>query len=128
MSEQKRIEEKIKRTEKISDLTLYIAFGLMALTYSTFNAKSEFASLLLEGYKTEFLLASLCGVLSILSHYLQYFCGYISVEKALKEEDFQYNRKWIIYKVVRYFFYAKQFFSIAGVIVVGYAMIRVLFS
>lgn len=128
MSEAKRIEEKVKRTEAISNLTLYIAFGLVALTYSTFNAKSDFAKLLLEGYKTEFLLASLCGVLAILMHYLQYICGYISVQRALKEEDFQYDRNWKVYKSLTYFFYGKQLFSIAGVLIVGYAMVSVLFS
>ncbi|ENP0856516.1 hypothetical protein QX213_21975 [Vibrio vulnificus] len=121
MTEEKRIEDKVKRSEKISELTLYVAFGLVALTYTLFSSKSDFAKLLLE-HKSLFLIASICGVVSILLHYLQYVAGYFAAQKALAESDFQYSRKWWSYRMIKPFFVAKQIVVIAGVIVVGTAM------
>ncbi|HCM0873372.1 MULTISPECIES: hypothetical protein [Vibrio] len=121
MTEEKRIEDKVKRSEKISELTLYVAFGLVALTYTLFSSKSDFANLLLE-HKSLFLIASICGVVSILLHYLQYVAGYFAAQKALSESDFQYSRKWWSYRMIKPLFVAKQIVVIAGVIVVGTAM------
>ncbi|MFM2476397.1 hypothetical protein [Celerinatantimonas sp. MCCC 1A17872] len=121
MTEEKRIEDKVKRSEKISELTLYVAFGLVALTYTLFSSKSDFAKLLLE-YRTLFLIASICGVVSILLHYFQYVVGYYAAQKALLESDFRYNKKWWSYRMIKPFFVAKQVVVILGVIVVATAM------
>lgn len=119
---EKRISEKVARTTKISDLTRYISFGLVALTYSIFTSKSEFAVLLLENFKSLFLYASLSGFIAIFFDYLQYLFGYISVNKALKESDHQYDNEWCSYRLIKLLFVGKQLFVLIGVFLVCVAM------
>lgn len=121
--ESKRLSEKEARTRNISDLTRYIAFGLMALTYTVFTSKSDFSTSLIEDYEGLFLTASIMGVLSIASDYLQNLCGYISVKKALIESDYRYSRKWISYKLITLFFGVKQLAALIGVVLVFIAML-----
>lgn len=121
---EKRISEKVTRTTRISDLTRYISFGLVALTYSIFTSKSEFSLLLLVNFKNMFLFASLCGFIAIVFDYLQYLFGYISVNKALKESDHQYDDQWFSYRLIKIFFVGKQLFVLIGVFLVCVAMFK----
>ncbi|EJK2116998.1 hypothetical protein [Vibrio navarrensis] len=124
MSEKDRIAEKVKRSEKISDLTIYISFGLIAVTFTLFSSSSEFAKELLSNHEKLFLIASLCGFMSVFSHYLQYVFGYQATSKALKSDDYMYDRNWWSHKIIKPLFFIKQLLAIAGVVFVGFAMLQ----
>ena len=127
-NEKQRLSEKEARTRNISDLTRYIAFGLMALTYTVFTSESDFSASLIGNYEVLFLAASIAGVVSISSDYLQNLFGYISVERALKESDYKYSKKWISYKLIRLFFLIKQAAVLIGVVFVFTAMLLTIFQ
>ncbi|EPT1007642.1 hypothetical protein ACVOUM_002719 [Vibrio parahaemolyticus] len=124
MSEKDRIADKVKRSEKISDLTTYISFGLIAVTFTLFSSSSDFAKELLKSHEKLFLIASLCGFASVFSHYLQYVFGYQATSKALKSDDYMYDRNWWSYKAMKPLFWAKQALTIAGVALVGFAILQ----
>ena len=120
---EKRLSEKEKRSKGISDLVRFISFGLVALTYSLFTSKADFAIALLASHKTLFLIASISGVISLTFDYLNYLCGYIAVNAALKENDFKYVKSWRSYSWIKPCFVLKQISGLVGVIAVCIAMI-----
>ncbi|EOE6055914.1 hypothetical protein ACKJ8N_003740 [Vibrio cholerae] len=128
MSEQKLLETKEKRSQKISELTVFISFGLIALTYTLFSSSSAFSIKLLNSYSNYFIFASLCGVVAILFHYIQFLCGYMAVNKALSSDDKKYDKTWKTYMLIKPCFVLKQICTLAGVLAVGVAMFRALFA
>lgn len=122
--QEKRLSEKEKRSKGISDLVRFISFGLVALTYSLFTSKADFAIALLTNYKTLFLIASISGVISLIFDYFNYLCGYIAVNAALKESDFKYVKSWTSYSWIKRCFVLKQISALVGVIAVCIAMIQ----
>lgn len=121
---EKRLSEKETRTKGISDLTRYISFGLVALTYSLFTSKAVFAVALLTNHKVLFLLASLFGAIAIAFDYFHYLCGYVAVNKALKKENSLYEKSWLSYWLIKPLFILKQLSAVSGVVLVCIAMIK----
>ncbi|MBA6408719.1 hypothetical protein H4J63_05035 [Pseudoalteromonas sp. 5Ae-yellow] len=121
---EKRLKEKKIRTSKISDLVRYVSFGLVALTYSIFTSKADFAVLLLQNSKNLFLWASLLGALAILFDYFQYLSGYIAVNKslAMTGDNIDYNKKWISKRLIKPLFIFKQILAFSGIVLICIAM------
>ena len=108
--------EKKSVSSQISTLVRYIAFGLVAVTYSLFTSTAEFANTILREYKTLLLFATSFGGLTILIDYLQYAFGYYNVNKALGRETKEYNKNWWTYKGRDFCFKAKQCTVLLGLI------------
>ncbi len=121
---EKRLSEKETRSKGISDLTRYISFGLVALTYSLFTSKAVFAATLLTNHKELFLLASLFGALAIAFDYFHYLAGYFAVNKALKKDNHLYETSWLSYSLIKPLFVLKQLLAVSGVILVCIAMVK----
>lgn len=112
------LEEKRHVSAKISDLTRYIGFGLVAVCYAIVTSESATTQSLYGDQPRLLLLAAGLGSLSIVLDYLQFLGGYFAVNTALKNVDggFKYNSDSLAYKVRRFCYAAKQFAAMAGAI------------
>lgn len=121
------LEEKRHVSSKISDLSRYVGFGLVAVVYAILTSDSEIVIQLYEHYTTALLTAAAFGVLTVILDYLQFLGGYLSVEQALQNEEgsFRYDNKSFWYKLRVTAFWMKQataFFGallFAGVITIS---------
>lgn len=118
-----RISEKKDVSSQISTLIRYIAFGLVAVTYSLFTSTAEFSIEMLEEHKNILLYASLAGGVTILLDYFQFVFGYYAVNKALGRDNKRYSKKWLSYKGRNFCFNAKQFTVAIGLILFCVAML-----
>src|SRR4051812_22380190 len=81
--DKKRIQDdKDFTSQRMSDDTRYIGFGLSALTLALLTSSSKFAIELMENYRLFILLSSFFGCLAIFFDYLHYYFGYKSDEEA----------------------------------------------
>ena len=110
------IQQKSDVSAKISETCRYIGFGLVALYYATKVGDSAFTIVLREHQPFWIFLVGLMGALTILSDYLQYFCGYWSAENALKRDPPDYDSESEWYRARRAFFYTKQGTALVGAV------------
>ncbi|RWG55921.1 MAG: hypothetical protein EOQ64_15215 [Mesorhizobium sp.] len=118
------LAEKGNVTGKVSDISRFIAFGLLAVFYTIESGDGSFAKAL----QSQALFVYLIGVLasiSILFDYLQYFCGVKIVERALKDPLYEYDDKSVWYWGRQNLFEAKQYLVLTSsallVFVIGLA-------
>ena len=111
-----RFADKAETSGRIGDTTRYIAFGIIALVFTIHSSDSTLALEIVS--RGEFLLnlAGLFACLNVIADYLQYVCGYFSVNKALQRRDsgYTYDDASIVYRGRAFFFWAKQALSFSG--------------
>lgn len=112
----KVLEEKRHVSSKISDLSRYIGFGLVAVAYAILTSDSEVIAKLYGGRQFLVLLAAAFGTLAVILDYVQFLSGYLAVQAALKNKDgdFQYDDSSLPYKIRIGAFWGKQLASLAG--------------
>jgi hypothetical protein len=109
----KRLAEKADVTARISDTTRFVAFGLLVAFYTVHAGENPFATAL----KEQGLLLFVMGVsaaFAILFDYVQYVCGRISVEAALRRPTVDYDETSWSYRVRVDAFAGKQALVIVG--------------
>jgi len=112
------LEEKRHVSSKISDLSRYIGFGLVAVVYTILTSDSKAVIKIYENYTFLLLLVAEFGAATILFDYLQFVGGYFSVEAALKNEgdSYRYNSKSFWYQLRIIAFWIKQVIALLGAI------------
>ncbi len=110
------LEEKRHVSSKISDLSRYIGFGLVAVVYTILTSDSKSVTKIYENYTFLLLLVAELGAATILIDYLQFVGGYFAVEAALKNEDdsYRYNPKSFWYQLRIITFWIKQVTAFLG--------------
>lgn len=103
---------------KISDLSRYIGFAVIALVFALLTSTSPFSVSLVGQQKTCILIAAFFGVMAILSDYLHYFFGYLSSLSVTKNNDYYYDAGSIAYKLRKLLFWSKQLFGFLSAILV----------
>lgn len=113
---EKVLEQKELVSSRISDLSRYVGFGLVAVVYATLTSEDSAAGQLFTTQQTKLLIAAGFGALAILFDYLQFFAGYLSVQKALKNEagGYQYDDNSAWYWIRSIMFWAKQLMAVLG--------------
>lgn len=112
------LEEKRHVSSKISDLSRYIGFGLVAVVYTILTSDSESVIRIYENYTFLLLLVAELGAATILFDYLQFVGGYFAVEAALNNEDdsYRYNPKSFWYQLRNIAFWIKHVTALLGAI------------
>jgi hypothetical protein len=115
-----RFADKKDVSGRIGETSRFIAFGLVALVFAIHSSSNDLSTSIITNNRFLLNLAGLLGCLSIISDYLQYLCGYISVNDALLREDdsYRYDQSKLAYKGRHLFFWTKQFFAFVGAAVV----------
>lgn len=110
------LEEKRNVSSKISELSRYIGFGLVAVVYTILTSDSEHVIRIYECYTFLLLLGAALGAATIILDYLQFVGGYLAVDSALKNVNggYQYNDKSFWYRVRVVAFWLKQGTAFVG--------------
>lgn len=121
----KVLEEKRHVSSRISDLSRYIGFALVAVVYAILTSDSAVISKLYGSRTTILLVAAAFGAVTVVLDYLQFLAGYFSVQAALRNETgaYKYNDKSISYQARSIAFWAKQAFAVVGSLIFGAAII-----
>ena len=127
MSEQyeKVLEEKRHVSSRVSDLCRYIGFGLVAVVFVLLSSGSDYAKGVVSQHQNMLLFIGGTGCLSVIFDYLQFFAGYITVNRALKntEGNYIYDDKLLSYKIRNWCFYFNQCTTIIGAATLMYLII-----
>ncbi|TGT46865.1 hypothetical protein EN812_05880 [Mesorhizobium sp. M4B.F.Ca.ET.169.01.1.1] len=102
------LAEKANVTGKVSDISRFTAFGLLAVFYTIESGDGAFSQAL----QSQALAVYLIGILascSILFDYMQYYFGVKLVENALSNPKYEYDDRSIWYRGRQSFFEAKQY-------------------
>ena len=115
-----RFEDKKETSGRIGETSRFIGFGLVALVFTIHGSENTLSSSIASNSELLLNLAGLAGCLTIVCDYLQYVCGYFSVNKALqrKENNFSYDDETFVYRGRVAFFWLKQFFAFSGALTV----------
>lgn len=110
------LAEKRHVSSKISDLSRYVGFGLVAVVYAILTSDSKIVIQLYERYTTALLAAAFFGALTVILDYLQFLGGYLAVEQALQNEEgsYCYDDKSFWYKLRVNAFWMKQATAFCG--------------
>lgn len=101
-------EDRNFTSDRISDLSRYIAFGILGSIFVLLSDKGTIAKNMLGPYKLWTLLTVINGIFAIFSDYFQYLAGYFSSKKAGNRGDFSYETNWWSYRLRKCFFGFKQ--------------------
>lgn len=120
------------RSEEISKQVRFIAFGIIAMVYTTLSSSSVFSVSMADRYETLFLLVLIFSTLAIAFDYLQFLFGYISAKKVNlnepnEEGSYSYNTKSLTHGCITAFYYIKQISLGVAVIFLIYIMVNALF-
>ena len=117
---QRRLGDKRETSGRIGETTRFIAFGIIALVFTIHGSDSVIAMGIIARHEFWLNAAGLVACLSVLSDYLQYVCGYFSVNHALSrhEADYQYDQRTWVYRGRAGFFWAKQALAFAGAAII----------
>ncbi|UVC13780.1 hypothetical protein [Mesorhizobium onobrychidis] len=107
------LDAKQSITATISEICRYIAFGLLVAFYTIRTDSSPFAKEL-QSYGLLVFLVGFCGAAAILSDYLQYVFGKVTVDRALLEQMYEYDDTSLPYQGRKQAFDAKQLFVGVG--------------
>ena len=108
---------------KISDLTRTISLSVLALVWLFIAGGTNAPTLRVAPSHHLLLLAGLFVLLSLLSDYLQFVAGYINSKEVLaaaeesNDKGAMYNRASALYRVRTSFFWIKQLFALAALVV-----------
>lgn len=128
-SRDNRLLDKKDVSGRIGESSRFIGFGLIALTFTIHGSSNEFPKSIVQSYEFLLNMSGFLGCLTVLFDYLQYICGYFSVNHALKRDsdNFLYDPKSPSYKGRIFFFWAKQASAFLGgaiiVAVIGMAVL-----
>lgn len=114
--EKEVLDEKRTVTDRISETTRYIGFGLLAIFYGIVTSNEAFPRALQSQYPLVLKFIALCGFLAIVLDYLQYVFGRRATQNALSRTDapFHYNRTWFSYRARTWCFLVKQAAALLG--------------
>lgn len=120
----KVLEEKRHVSSRISDLSRYIGFGLVAVTYAILTSDSAVIARLYGGRQLLLLVAAGFGMLAVILDYVQFLSGYFAVQSALENVDgeFKYDDESISYRLRSVAFWGKQIASLAGAMTFAVAL------
>lgn len=115
-----RFSDKKEVSGRIGETSRFISFGLVALVFTIHGSENNLSANIVLHSKFLLNIAGLVGCLSIVSDYLQYLCGYLSVNEALarRSDGYSYNPDSLLYKGRRWFFWAKQILALSGAVIV----------
>ncbi|MDH5524738.1 MAG: hypothetical protein OEY01_12195 [Desulfobulbaceae bacterium] len=121
----KVLDEKFKVSSRISDLSRYIGFGLVAIVYTILTSDSVAITKLYGNKNTLILVAACLGAVTIVLDYVQFLAGYFSVQEALENEagQYKYNNQSIAYTARNFAFWAKQTSALFGAIIFGVSIV-----
>lgn len=121
----KVLEEKRHVSSKISELSRYIGFGLVAVAYAILTSDSSVIAKLYGERQFLIVLAAAFGTLAVILDYVQFLSGYLAVQAALKNKDgdFKYDDSSLPYKLRSGAFWGKQLASLAGAITFSIALV-----
>lgn len=113
-----RFEDKKEMSGRIGETSRFIGFGIVALVFTIHGSDNAFAQSIVCNSEVLLNIVGLAACLALLSDYLQYVCGYISVNHALTrdENNFDYDTNTIAYRGRSAFFWLKQVFAFGGAI------------
>jgi len=120
--EERRKSQRVNQdyfSDKISELSRYIGFGLAAVAFTLLSSDSAFAKSL-GGAENNLLIATAgIGCLTLLMDYLQLCCGWASASIAARNSTDKYkmtrgSRAFRCFQNI--FYYGKQFSAFVGVI------------
>ena len=121
---EKQMSELKQTTEKISDLSRYVSFGLLAIYYSIITSNSIEAQKLFNSDGHTLMFLALFAAASLFFDYLQFWFGYLNVRRSIsmQDRDDEYIHSWTL--SARYIsFYLKQLFSWLGVILLFFIIL-----
>jgi hypothetical protein len=120
------LEEKKHVSSKISDLSRYIGFGLVAVVYTILTSDSELVISIYRNYTSWLLGVAVLGIFTIILDYLQFLGGYFNVQNALKnkEGNYSYNNESCSYKLRDIAFKFKQVTAFLGAFILIYVIAR----
>lgn len=107
-------------TERISETSRYIGYGLSAVALTLYSAETELSSSLLKISRNYILLAASLGIGTVIFDYFQFLMGYCSsytVYETSKGKDsatWEYPKNSKLRKARFFFFYGKQVFAVVG--------------
>lgn len=119
---QRVIDHKTHVSGKISDMCRYIGFGVIAVAWMTLNSSADFSVSLASEFQMELTISAIFGILTVAFDYLQFLCGYFSVNDALKSKDNDYDSSSLPYKFRSHFFWAKQFTAASAILILLYVV------
>jgi len=110
------LEEKRFVTNRISETTRYLGFGLLASFYAIISSADAYPRALATAYPLALQTMALAGMLAVVFDYLQYLFGRVAVQNALKRTDnpYAYNKKWFSWRAREVCFWAKQAMALLG--------------
>lgn len=117
-----RFADKKETSGRIGETSRFIAFGIVALVFSIHGSDSALSKTIIQSHERLLNFSGLLGCLAVTMDYLQYVCGYFSVNKALKRHDsrYAYDGNEIFYRGRIFFFWGKQFSSFIAAAIVIY--------
>ncbi|MDF1747150.1 MAG: hypothetical protein P1V19_25885 [Gimesia sp.] len=122
--EQNVIAEMKNTSRYLTDLCRYIAFGLLAVSFSVFTSESRFTNMYLIYY--EYHLVSVCifSSIGLIFDYFQFLAGYFAANAAFKnkENNFEYDDVWFSWNLRRLMFWMKQFFILCGACLFAFSL------
>lgn len=120
----KVLEEKRHVSSKISDLSRYIGFGLVAVAYAILTSDSASVQKLYEDRQLLIILSAGFGTLAVIFDYVQFLAGYLAVQTAISNAGggFKYDDGSLSYKLRTWAFWVKQVAALAGAVIFAAAL------
>jgi hypothetical protein len=121
------LDEKQFVTGRISESVRYVGFGLLAIFYAVVSSDSTFAIRLSTEMSLELRGIAIAGAAAVLLDYLQYLCGGIVIEAAIKRTGEGANladRESLPYKGRTFFYWVKQVPAFAGCVLLIIVLAR----
>lgn len=103
-------EDKDFTTNRLSEQSRYISFGVLAVVFSLLSSDSGMWKKFQTDYKTIALCGALLAIASILLDFFQYIFGYFASCKAAGgcNPSYKYQKSWVSYRLRMACFWAKQ--------------------
>jgi len=113
------LDEKRHVSSRISDLSRYMGFGLVAVVYTILTSNSRLVMSIYTNYSGWLLGVAVLGIITIISDYLQFLAGYVNVQNALRNEvgNFEYDDKSLSYWFRNFAFKLKQITALLGALI-----------
>src|SRR5574337_1059825 len=106
-------------SNRISDLSRYIAFGILGSIFILISAGNSITKGMLGSYRAWTVAIILAGLIAVFSDYLQYLFGYYCSKRAAESADLSYDQTWVSYRLRQFFFVVMQLSAgVAGVLFV----------
>ncbi|EMI4223253.1 hypothetical protein V6439_002367 [Vibrio parahaemolyticus] len=112
-SKQDILEIRKSRSAEITKQIRLMAFGIIALVYTTLSSSSDFSTKLAAEFEVEYIIILIFCSVSIAADYLQSVSGYITainvdLDEPNENGKYEYNHDSKSYKCTKILFYTKQ--------------------